>query len=82
MITVSGALVIRLGGLGAAGAADAPGPVSAEAILLPDGAEISAIGRSGKDVLVVTRGPDGAEHLRLFDAATGRELSATLILRD
>jgi len=82
MITVSAALVIRLGSFGAAGGGGLPGPVSAGAIRLPAGVEIGAVGRSGRDILVVTRGPGGAEHLRLFDGATGRELSATPILRD
>lgn len=81
MITVAGALVIRLGLTGGSGGTAALAPVSAERLLLPEGAEIRALGRAPGEVLVVTRGPDGAERLHIFDAATGAARSRTPIER-
>ena len=82
MITVAGALVIRLGlGGPEAAAPGLPAPVAADGISLPEGAEIRAIGRAGGEILVVTRDAAGAEHLRAFDAATGAQRSVTPVRR-
>jgi hypothetical protein len=82
MITVAAALVIRLG-IGPGTEPRAPlAPVSAEALTLPEGAEIRALGRGPGEVLVVTRDADGAERLRVLDAATGAERSVTPIRRE
>jgi uncharacterized protein DUF6476 len=56
-------------------------PVSAEAFSLPAGAEAITLGRGPGEVLILTRDPTGAETLRVFDAATGAEKSATPIIR-
>ena len=81
MITVVGALVIRLSAIGEPGA-EAAAPVPAEAITLPADATVTAIGRGGGGILLVTRQPGGAEHLRIVDPETGDTLSITPIERD
>jgi len=83
MITVAGALVIRLG----FGGATVPGPgpqtlaepIAAGRLTLPEGARIRAVGRAPGEVLLVTEGADGARHLRAFDAGTGAPRSVTEI---
>ena len=60
----------------------APDPVSAEAFSLPADAEATTLGRGPGEVLILTRDPSGAETLRVFDAATGTETSATPIIRE
>lgn len=84
MITVSAALVIRLGLGGPTTPAPAAlgEPVAAGALTLPVGARIRAVGRAPGEVLLVTQGADGAEHLRAFDAATGAPRSVTEIRRE
>ena len=72
-------MAIRLGSLG--GSAPVP-PVSAEALTLPAGVEIVAIGRGGGEVMVITRDASGAEMLRLLDPATGAERRAVPIRRE
>jgi len=91
VITVAATLVIRLSALDGGGRApepvadpippQIPAPIAAEALVLPEGARITAIGRSGTEILVATEGPEG-EVLRVFDAGTGRAVSATPIRRD
>lgn len=87
VVVIAATIVIRLGGLGSIGegAQDAAGlaaPVGADSLALPAGAEIRAIGRAGGEILIVTRGPDGTEALRAFDAATGAVRSVTAIRRE
>ena len=77
VIAVAATLVIRVAGL-----APGPGPVAAESIALPAGAEITAVGRSGGELLLVTRGADGTERVRAFDAETGEPRSVTEIARE
>lgn len=74
-------MVLRLGGLSTTDEAAAPGPVAAEAFNLPEGAEVISLGRGPSEVLILTRDPAGAETLRVFDAETGAEKSATEIIR-
>lgn len=81
MITVVGALVIRLSAIGKP-EPEAAAPVSAEAITLPADATVTAIGRGSGGILLVTRQPGGAEHLRIVDPETGETLSTTPIERD
>jgi hypothetical protein len=81
MVVVVVAMVVRLGGLGGPDEAPVPGPVSAEAFSLPAGADVVSLGRGPGEVLIVTRDPAGAETLRVFDAASGAEKSATPIAR-
>lgn len=81
MLVVVGAMVVRLGALQPAREA-APGPVAAEAFALPAGAEVVALGRAPGEVLILTRDAGGAETLRVFDAASGAERSATPVRRE
>ena len=82
MITVTAALVIRLG-IGGGTEAPAPlAPVSAEALTLPEGAEIRALGRGPGEVLILTRDAEGTERLRVFDAASGAQRSVTPVRRE
>jgi len=80
MLVVVAVMVIRLSTLEKP--AVAPAPVSAEALTLPAGAEIVAVGQGASGVIVVTRDAAGAETLRVFDPATGAETSATPIRRE
>jgi hypothetical protein len=57
-------------------------PVSAEQFSLPVDAEAITLGRGLGEVLILTRDPAGIETLRIFDAATGAEISATPITRE
>ena len=82
MVVVVVAMVVRLGVLGGPGAAPASGPISAEAFNLPKSAEVISLGRGPGEVLMMTRDPAGAEVLRVFDAASGDEKSATPIARE
>jgi hypothetical protein len=79
MLVVVVAMVIRLGSIGAP---PRLAPVTAEAIALPAGAEVVAVGQGGAGVLILTRDAGDAETLRVFDPATGAELSATPVLRE
>lgn len=81
MVVVVVAMVVRLGVLGGPGEAPAPGPVSADRFNLPVDAEVVTLGRGSAEVLILTRDPAGIETLRVFDAASGDEKSATLITR-
>jgi hypothetical protein len=94
-ITVSAALVIRLGGVGIHGAdgepaADAAAGTAPDAVppappvpalALPEGHAVTGLGRGGGELLVITRDPAGAETLRAFDAATGAPRSAAPVRR-
>lgn len=81
MVVVVVAMVVRLGVLGGPGEAPAAGPVSAEMFALPVDAEVISLGRGPAEVLILTRDPAGTETLRVFDASTGDEKSATPIAR-
>lgn len=81
MLVVVAAMVVRLGAFRPPG--EAPlAPVGAEAFTLPAGAEPVALGRAPGEVLILTREPGGAETLRVFDAASGAQISATPIRRE
>lgn len=80
VVTVVTTLVIRLGAL--TGPVGPLPPVSAEALLLPEGAEVLSLGRGPGEVLVLTRDADGEERLRAFDAETGAERSVTAVRRE
>jgi hypothetical protein len=81
MLVVVVAMVVRLGVLGGPDEAQTPVPVSAEAFNLPEGAEVISLGRGPAEVLILTRDPAGVEMLRVFDAASGTEKSATPVTR-
>ncbi len=78
IVTIAVTIVIRLGFAGEASAQK----LTAEAIALPVGAEITALGHGPSGVLVTVRQKDGSEVLRLHDAASGRLLRETAIIRE
>ena len=80
MVVVAVAMVLRLGGLN--GSEKAPAPVNAAEFALPVGAEVVSVGRGPGEVLILTRDVAGAETLRVFDARSGAEKSATPIARE
>jgi hypothetical protein len=69
VVTVAGALVIRIAG------APAPPPdpaaVTAERVALPADEAIVAVGGGPGVVIVATRDAEGRERLRVFDAGDG-----------
>lgn len=75
MVVVSATLVIRL--TRAPGAA----PVTADEIALPAGHAVVALGQGEGTLILLTRAPEGAEVLRVFDAGTGAPLSETRVRR-
>lgn len=83
ILSVAAVLVIRLGGIAPA-AAPVPEltPIAADALRLPAGAEVQAIGRAGGEILVLSRDSDGVERLRAFDAESGAARSVTEVVRD
>lgn len=56
--------------------------ITADAIVLPSGAEITALGQGSSGVLVTVRLRDGTETLRVHDAGTGALIAQTRIERD
>ncbi len=80
MVVVAVTMVLRLGALG--GSDSAPAPVRAAEFTLPEGAEVVSVGRGPGEVLIVTRDAAGAETLRIFDAGSGAEKSATPVRRE
>lgn len=82
IVTIAVTIVIRLGFAGeGTGGATVP-QLRAEAIQLPEGAEITALGQGPHGVLVSIRRADGTEALRIHDAATGALLQQTEIERE
>jgi hypothetical protein len=79
MVVVAAAMVIRLGDLGGA---PKLAPITAAGLTLPSGAEVMAVGQGGAGVLILTRDASGAETLRVFDPASGAQVSATPITRE
>ena len=86
VVLIVGTVVIVVSLVRGLGALDlsrtAPTPVSAEQFSLPADAETITLGRGPGEVLILTRDPSGAETLRIFDAATGAETSATPVVRE
>jgi hypothetical protein len=80
MVVVAVTMVLRLGALN--GSDVAPAPVNAAEFTLPEGAEVVSLGRGPGEVLILTRDPAGTETLRVFDAGSGAEKSATPITRE
>ena len=80
MVVVAVTMVLRLGALGGSGSA--PTPVRAAQFPLPQGAEVVSLGRGPNEVLILTRDAAGAETLRVFDAGSGAQISATPITRE
>ena len=80
MLVVVVAMVVKLGAVGPSSPSLAP--VTAEGIALPAGEDVVAVGQGGNGVMLVTRDASGAEMLRVFDPASGAEVSATAITRE
>lgn len=80
MLIVVAAMVIRLGVIESPERTDFD-PVSAAGFTLPADEEAVALGRGPGEVLILTRDAMGVETLRVFDAASGVEKSATPISR-
>ena len=78
IVTIAATIVIRLG----FGGEPSAQKLTADAIALPAGAEITALGHGPDGVLVTVKTRDGAESLRLHDAATGELLRETAIIRE
>ncbi len=81
MLVVAVAMVVQLGALDGQRQAVLE-PIGARSFPLPEGAEIVSIGRAPGEVLMATRAAEGGETLRVFDAASGEEISATPIRRE
>lgn len=81
ILSVAAVLVIRLGGLSPAPGGFG-GPVAAEQLVLPEGAEVLALGQGEGTVLVLLREGESRESLRVFDAESGAVLSTTPIARE
>lgn len=79
MLVIVAAMVVRLGLFDESGPA---GPIAAERLTLPDGAEVLSLGRAEGQILILTRDANGAETLRVFDAATGARVSETPVARE
>jgi len=77
------AAVVMLRGLGVLSGSDtAPVLIGAAEFALPPGAEAVSLWRLAGEVLILTRDATGAETMRVFDADTGAEISATPIFRE
>lgn len=76
MVVIASTVAFRL-----VASAPAPIPVRAEALDLPAGQKITALGASPAEILVTTRDADGAERLFVFRRADGNRLSETPIRR-
>jgi hypothetical protein len=79
MITVAATLVIRIGEIGEDGPLR---PVTAEALTLPRGAQVAALGRAGDEILVLSVDADGVERLRGYSAQDGALVWETAVRRD
>ncbi|MGF1501681.1 MAG: DUF6476 family protein [Paracoccaceae bacterium] len=56
--------------------------IEADAVRLPAGERVVAVGRGSGEVLAVTEDAAGVERIRAFDAETGAQRSVTRIDRD
>jgi len=79
MVIVVAAMVVRLGLFDRASESE---PITAESLVLPAGAEVLSLGHAEGQLLILTRDADGAETLRVFDADSGAQISATPISRE
>jgi hypothetical protein len=80
LAVVAGAMVLRL----VRDPAPAPVPpdaAAAERLVVPAGETITAAGAAPGALMLVTRDADGAERLRLYDAATGALTRVVAIAR-
>ena len=78
IVTIAATIVIRLG----FGGEPSAQKLTADAIALPSGAGITALGHGPNGVLVTVELEDGSEVLRLHDAETGALKRETAIVRE
>ena len=78
IVTIAATIVIRLG----FGGEPSAQKLTADAIALPTGAVITALGHGPDGVLVTIRRQDGSEALRLHDAGTGALVHETRVERE
>ena len=81
VITIAGALVVRISGGGPVSPPVDVGGVTAEALTLPAGERITVTGGSGTTLLIVTEDASGRERLHLIDGTTGAVLRSMPINR-
>ena len=79
MLAVAVALIIRIS---MEPAAKPLSSVGAEAVTLPAGETITAVGTTAAAVTVATTDAGGAERLRMFDPRTGAEIGVVDVKRD
>lgn len=77
VLAIATVIVLRLGVLGSP-----PATLDAEAITLPPGERITAVGQSPRALTLATEDEAGVERLRSFDPATGETTGTTLIRRE
>lgn len=82
VVTITAAIVIRLGDLPGGSAVSISQPIEAGRFEIPPGARVAALGRNGAEVLFVLELQDGREVLRSYDAASGRMLSESQLIRE
>ena len=78
IVTIAATIVIRLG----FGGEPSAQKLTADAIVLPKDATITALGHGPNGVLVTVRLQDGSETLRLHDAGSGNLVRETRIKRE
>ena len=78
IVTIAATIVIRLG----FGGEPSAQKLTADAIALPAGARITALGHGPSGVLVTVQLEDGSEVLRLHDAETGALKRETALVRE
>lgn len=76
MVVIAGTVAWRL-----AGPLSGAVPVTAEALVLPEGAEVLALGGAGAELSVLIRAPGGEERLLIYRRADGALISATPVRR-
>lgn len=76
MVVIAGTVAWRL-----AGPLSGAVPVTADALTLPEGAEVLGLGGAGVELSVLIRDRDGAERLLIFSRANGALVSSTPVTR-
>lgn len=79
VIVIAGTIAWRLGGSG--GVLNPAAAITADAIALPAGLSVTAIGGDGAHILVLGRDADGAEVLITLRRADGTEASRVPVRR-
>lgn len=82
VITIAGALVVRISGGGPVPAPVDPGRIAATMVALPAGERITATGGSGTTLMIVTEDADGVERMHLIDGASGAVQRSLVVRRN